>query len=188
LLLAQVRALRRFRRVCVTFDDAFRTARTVIPSLRTLGVPIHMFVCSGFARDGAPLTIPELAGEDPEELATMTWDQLRGLAEDGVQISSHGVSHAHLPALSDEELRRELAESKEAIESELGRPCTEFAYPYGEYDERVRASARRAGYERAYGLRGRTGDPYATPRLDLYRRHTVARAVILATPLHRLVS
>jgi peptidoglycan/xylan/chitin deacetylase (PgdA/CDA1 family) len=188
LLLAQVRALRRFRRVRVTFDDAFRSAWSVIPSLRGLGVPVQMFVCSGFARDGGPLTIPELAGDDPGELATMTWDQLRGFAEDGVQIGSHSVSHAHLPALADDELRRELAESKESIESELGRPCTELAYPYGEHDERVRAFTRRAGYERAYGLRARAGDPYAAPRLDLYRRHTVARAVLLATPLYRLVS
>jgi peptidoglycan/xylan/chitin deacetylase (PgdA/CDA1 family) len=118
----------------------------------------------------------------------MTWDQLRSLADDGVEMGSHGVSHAHLPALFDDELGRELAESKKAIEAELGRPCTELAYPYGEHDARVRAFARRAGYERAYGLRGRTGDPYAAPRLDLYSRHTVARAVLLATPLHRLAS
>lgn len=183
-----MRALRRFRRVRVTFDDAFRSAESVIPSLRALGVPVHLFVCSGFARDGGPLTIPELAGDDPEELATMTWDQLRGLADDGVQIGSHGVSHAHLPALADEELRRELAESRESIESELGRPCIDLAYPYGEHDERVRGLARQAGYERAYGLQTRGDDPYAAPRLDLYRRHTVARAVLLGTPLHRLVS
>jgi peptidoglycan/xylan/chitin deacetylase (PgdA/CDA1 family) len=149
---------------------------------------MQIFVCSGFAGNGAPLTIPELERDDREELATMTWDQLRSLADNGVEIGSHGVSHAHLPTLSDDELRRELTESKEAIESEFGRPCTEIAYPYGEHDERVRAFARRAGYVRAYGLRGRTGDPYAAPRLDLYRRHTVAQAVLLATPLHRLVS
>jgi peptidoglycan/xylan/chitin deacetylase (PgdA/CDA1 family) len=183
-----VRALSRFRRVRVTFDDAFRSAGSVIPSLRALGVPVQMFVCSGFARVGAPLTIPELAGDDPEELATMTWDQLRGLADDGVEMGSHGISHAHLPALADEELRRELAESKESIESELGRPCTELAYPYGEHDQRVRGLARQAGYERAYALRARGDDPYAAPRLDLYRRHTPARAALLAMPLHRLVS
>jgi peptidoglycan/xylan/chitin deacetylase (PgdA/CDA1 family) len=174
--------------VRVTFDDAFRSAGSVIPSLRSLGVPVEMFVCSGFARAGTPLTIPELAGDDPEELATMTWDRLRGLAEDGVQIGSHGVSHAHLPALADEELRRELAESKESIESELARPCIDFAYPYGEHDERVRTFTRRARYERAYGLWARAGDPYAAPRLDLYRRHTPVRAALLATPLHRLAS
>jgi peptidoglycan/xylan/chitin deacetylase (PgdA/CDA1 family) len=184
LLLAQVRALRRFRRLCVSFDDAFRSAASVIPPLRTLGVPIEIFVCTGFARDGASLTIPELAGDDPEQLATMTWPELRELADEGIAIGSHGVSHAHLPALSDEELRRELVESKDAVESEVGRPCRALAYPYGEHDERVRSFAREAGYECAYALRERRGDRYAVPRLDLYRRHSPTQAVLLSTPLH----
>lgn len=181
----------RFRCVQVTFDDAFRNAATVFPALQRLGVPVQIFVCTGFARDGTPLTIPELETDDPTdlaELATMGWDELRDLAARGVEIGSHAVSHPHLPRLSDGELSRELCESKEEIEAELGRPCPELAYPYGEHDERVRAMARVAGYERAYALGGPKGDPYAAPRLDLYRRHTPARALLMTTPLHRLVS
>ena len=130
-----------------------------------------IFVCSGYARDGASLTIPELAGDDPHQLATMTWDDLRAHAERGVRIESHGVSHAHLPALGDDELRRELRDAKQEIEDELAVRCTELAYPYGEHDDRVRAAARSAGYERAFALWRRTSrDPYSSPRLDLYRR------------------
>lgn len=172
----------------VTFDDAFRNAATVFPALHRLGVPVQIFVCSGFAREGAPLTIPELASDDPGELATMSWDELRDNAARDVEIGSHTVSHPHLPGLSDEEIRRELIESKAEIEAEVGRACTELAYPYGEHDERVRTTARAAGYERAYALSGTRGDPYAAPRLDLYRRHTPVRAALLATPLGRFVS
>ena len=178
LLLRQVRALARVRPVRATFDDAFRSAATVFPALRSLGVPTQIFVCSGYARDGAPLTIPELAGDDPDELATMTWDELRAHAADGVAIGSHGISHAHLTRLSDDDLRRELVDSRQAIEDELGASCTELAYPYGEHDERVRAAVRRAGYERAFALWRRSRDPYAAPRLDLYRRHTPVRALL----------
>jgi len=162
----------------VTFDDAFRSAATVLPQLRALGLPVTIFVCTGYARDGAALTIPELEGDDPDKLATMTWDELRGHAERGAEIGSHGVRHAHLPRLSDDAIRRDLNESKLEIEDELGRPCTELAYPYGEHDERVRAAARAAGYERAYGLRERGRDPYALPRVDLYRRHSPVRALL----------
>jgi peptidoglycan/xylan/chitin deacetylase (PgdA/CDA1 family) len=110
----------------------------------------------------------------------MSWDELREHADRGLRIGSHTVSHPHLTRVSDAELGRELDDSKGEIEAELGRPCRELAYPYGEQDERVRAAARRAGYERAYALRGRKGDPYALPRVDLYRRHTVPRALIRA--------
>jgi peptidoglycan/xylan/chitin deacetylase (PgdA/CDA1 family) len=189
LLLRQVRALARFRRVRVTFDDAFRSATSVFPGLRELGVPIQVFVCSGYARTGTPLTIPELAGDEPSQLATMAWDELRSHAEDGVDISAHSVSHPQLTTLSDSELRAELTESKAEVEAELDAPCTELAYPYGEHDERVRAAARSAGYHRAYALmNGSKSDPYAAPRLDLYRRHTPTGAVLLTTPLRRLVA
>lgn len=189
LLLRQVRALKRFRRVRVTFDDAYRSSSTVFPELRQLGVPIAVFVCTGFAGTGAPLTISELEGDDPAELATMTWDDLRSHMEQGIAIGSHAVSHPHLPRLSDAEISRELEDSKAEIEAELGRPCTELAYPYGEHDQRVRTAARAAGYERAFVLwEGSKADPYATPRLDLYRRHAPARAVLMTTPLHRLVA
>jgi peptidoglycan/xylan/chitin deacetylase (PgdA/CDA1 family) len=180
LLLRQVRALSRFWKVHATFDDAFRSAATVFPALERLGVSVQIFVCTRYARAGAPLGIPELAGDDPAELATMSWDELREHADRGVQIGSHTVAHSHLTRLSDAELRRELEDSKDEAEAELGRPCRELAYPYGEHDERVRAAARGACYERAFGLRGRKDDGYALPRADLYRRHTVPRALIRA--------
>ena len=178
LLLRQVRALSRFRQVHVTFDDAFRSAATVFPDLDRLGVPVQIFVCTRYALVGAPLTIPELAGDDPEQLATMNWDELREQAARGVAIGSHAVSHPHLTTLPEDDLRRELNESKEEIEDRLGRPCEDLAYPYGEHDERVRAAARAAGYRQAYALRGSRSDAYAAPRLDLYRRHTVPRTLL----------
>ena len=178
LLLRQVRVLSRFRQVRVTFDDAFRSAATVFPDLERFGVPVQIFVCTRYALVGAPLTIPELAGDDPEQLATMNWDELREQAADGVAIGSHAVSHPHLTTLSEDDLRRELNESREEIEDRLGRPCEDLAYPYGEYDQRVRAAARAAGYRRAYALRGSRSDAYAAPRLDLYRRHTVPRTLL----------
>jgi peptidoglycan/xylan/chitin deacetylase (PgdA/CDA1 family) len=178
LLLRQVRALSRFRQVHVTFDDAFRSAGTVFPDLERLGLPVQIFVCTKYALVGAPLTIPELAGDDPEQLATMNWDELREQAARGVAIGSHAVSHPHLTTLSEDDLRRELNESKEEIEDRLGRPCEDLAYPYGEHDQRVRAAARAAGYRRAYALRGSRSDAYAAPRLDLYRRHTVPRTLL----------
>jgi peptidoglycan/xylan/chitin deacetylase (PgdA/CDA1 family) len=189
LLLRQVCALRRFRSVRVTFDDGFRSAASVFSPLRDLGVPVELFVSSRYGRDGAPFAIPELEGDDPGELLTMTWDELRAHANDGIAIGGHTVSHPHLTTLSDEELGRELVDSKREIEDELGRACPDFAYPYGEHDVRVRAAVLTAGYERAYALQdGSADDPYALPRLDLYRRHSPAKAALLATPFRRLVA
>jgi peptidoglycan/xylan/chitin deacetylase (PgdA/CDA1 family) len=179
------------RRVHVTFDDAFRSIGGVMPALRERHLPVTIFVCTGFADSGgAPLLIPELASDEPRdvaELATLTWDELRALAATGVEIGSHTVMHARLTALGEGELRRELDESKGRIEAELGRRCGSLAYPYGRYDRRVRTAARAAGYGEAFALRRPPGDRFARSRVDLYRRHTPLRAFgrAAASPISR---
>jgi peptidoglycan/xylan/chitin deacetylase (PgdA/CDA1 family) len=95
----------------------------------------------------------------------MPWATLPELASRGVEIGSHSVSHPHLPQLTDAELRRELVDSREQIEAEVGRPCRFLAYPYGDDDARVHAAARNAGYRAAYTLR-RTGGRRSPSRSD----------------------
>jgi peptidoglycan/xylan/chitin deacetylase (PgdA/CDA1 family) len=179
----------RRRTLHVTFDDAYRNVASAVPILERLRVHATVFACSGYARDGRILDVPELRdrrGRHPEELETMAWDALRELAARGVEIGSHTVSHAHLPQLSDEELARELAESRQHIEAELGRPCRFLSYPYGEDDARVHAAARAAGYTGAYTLRRKGADVnvHALPRVDVYRPDGTARFLVKASPLY----
>jgi peptidoglycan/xylan/chitin deacetylase (PgdA/CDA1 family) len=182
------------RLVHVTFDDAYRSIARVLPALERLGLPATVFACAEFAQNGGPLDVAELRDDvraHPDELATMGWEELRELSERGVEIGSHTLTHAHLTRLSDEELDRELRESRERVETELGRACRFFAYPYGEHDERIRAAVRAAGYEAAFGLPGRSrrGDRYALPRVDVYRKDGTARFLLKTTaPVHRAVS
>jgi peptidoglycan/xylan/chitin deacetylase (PgdA/CDA1 family) len=169
--------------VHVTFDDAFRDVLDVVPVLERLRLPATVFVSTDFADDGRPFAVPELAREAasrPERLRTMRWDELRALAERGVEIGSHTVSHPHLPLLSDAELERELRDSRARVEDELGRPCRLLAYPYGEHDPRVQAAVRSCGYEAAFALWAGAApeNPYALPRIDIYRRDSLLRATL----------
>jgi len=168
------------RTLHVTFDDAFRNIADVLGALERLAVPATIFACAGFAEDGAHFRVAELsqrAPADEDELLTMSWDMLQEVAERGVEIGSHTVSHPHLPELGDHELHSELRESRERIEDRLGRPCRVLAYPYGHHDARVRAAARAAGYSAAFTLEPPTGvfEPSAVPRVGVYRRDTPLR-------------
>jgi peptidoglycan/xylan/chitin deacetylase (PgdA/CDA1 family) len=156
----------------VTFDGAFRSVRCVVPLLEQLAIPVTVFACTGCASTGAPLVLPELAHEAdarPEDLATMSWDELRELAGRGIAVGSHTAHHPHLRTLDDDELREELVGSRERIEHELDRPCRTLAYPYGEHDRRVRAAARDAGYATAYALVPADGhvDDFCLPRVPM---------------------
>lgn len=186
-----VRGAGRGRTFHVTFDDAFASAVAGLRVLERLGVPATVFAVTSYAEDGRPLAVPELAAEAalrPEQLATMDWDALRGLVERGVEVGSHTETHPRLTALlSDEELGRELRDSRARCEDELRRPCRFLAYPYGAHDPAVQRAARRAGYEAAFAL-GAGADahnPFALPRIDLYGYDGTIRAAVKTSPLGR---
>ena len=179
----------RGRLLHLTFDDAFRSVRLVLPQLRELGVPVTIFACSDLAVSGT-LAVPEVtaaAAAHPEEFAVMDWDELREVAAEGVTVGSHTCSHPRLTRLTDAELDRELVDSKQSIEQELGRACSLLAYPYGDEDGRVQSAARRAGYAAAFALPGRRRNPdsMALPRVDLYRKHGLVTSTLKTTFLAR---
>jgi len=63
----------------------------------------------------------------------MTWQQVRKLAQDGMQIASHTVHHVNVgqpPAWTS--IQKELLDSKKTLESQLRQPIQFFCYPTGE--------------------------------------------------------
>jgi peptidoglycan/xylan/chitin deacetylase (PgdA/CDA1 family) len=176
------------RGVHVTFDDAYRDVLDALPLLDELALPATVFVSTWYADDGRALDVPELAADAaalPAALATLTWAELRELAERGVEIGSHTVTHPHLTQLADDELDRELRESRARIEDELGRRVRLLAYPYGEHDARVHAAARRAGYAAAFAQwpGSSVRNDYALPRVSFYRTDSLRRAMFKTTKL-----
>jgi peptidoglycan/xylan/chitin deacetylase (PgdA/CDA1 family) len=76
----------------------------------------------------------------------LSWKQLRKLAEAGFEIGSHTLTHRDLTRLDDATLRRELHDSRKAIENEVGERVSSVSYPFGRYSRRVIDEARAAGY------------------------------------------
>jgi peptidoglycan/xylan/chitin deacetylase (PgdA/CDA1 family) len=179
----------RGRLLHVTFDDAFASTREVVASLAARGVTSTIFVCTELAeRGGAPLAVKKLDRElrdYPDELATLPWSDLMSLSSDlDVEIGSHTVSHPSLCELADDELKKELQESRTMVEDHIGRPCRYLAYPFGRADDRVIQAARRAGYEAAFLLmNGRWKERYALPRVDLYPPDRSWRLLLKTEPV-----
>ena len=104
----------------------------------------------------------------------MTWDQAREMANAGMTIGSHTVSHQILASATSEQVAEELVSSRLKIEKETGQPCWCFAYPNGENtDFRLsdKIALQSAGYTCAFTqipgfITGKT-DHYALPRIPI---------------------
>ncbi|MEA2352969.1 MAG: hypothetical protein QOJ14_1383 [Thermoleophilaceae bacterium] len=163
------------RTVAITFDDAYRSVlELALPILDRLGMPASVYVPTAWPERGKPMRWPGidqwLGGEHEHELACMSWEELRGLADHGWEIGSHTRSHPRLPELDDATLDDELVGSRADCEAGMGRPCETLAYPYGAVDERVVEAAERAGYRLAVSLPRRlhAPRPLCWPRVGIY--------------------
>lgn len=109
----------------------------------------------------------------------MSVGQMKDLVARGHEIGSHSHSHALLPQCSDEELRTEIAGSRQKLEAALGTPVTTFCYPNGSADARCVAQARIAGYRAAVTTRWGSNlpgdDPYLLQRFNMNAQHAQDR-------------
>ncbi len=164
---------RRGRRVAFTFDDAYASVLTdAFPRLSELGVAATVFAVTNFAESGSPLAWDGLlesgVSGDVRARSSLSWTDLRLLADAGWEIGSHTCTHPHLTALEPDELAHELTASRSACEHALGRECRAIAYPYGDLDDRVVAAAAAAGYDTGCSLSIATTGPLAWPRIGIY--------------------
>ena len=180
------------RTLAVTFDDSYRSVfELAAPVLARLGVPGTVFVPTAAAGSERPMAWPGidhwLGGPHEQELMPMSWDELRELAKAGWEIGSHTRTHPRLPELEDEELRTELEGSRIDIEERIDGPCTSIAFPYGDFDARVVAATRAAGFTAAGALAGRVREPGALswPRVGIYYRDVGLRFRAKASPAVR---
>lgn len=163
------------RVVAITMDDgAMDNYEVAAPVLKRFGFSATFFVVSSFVGGNNDWMREE--GSTVRRL--MGWREIRELADEGIWIGSHSVSHPDLTQVSDEILVREVEDSKKMIEDKLGRPVFSFAYPYGRFDERVKEAVARAGYRLACttdsGFNQPGGDPRALRRLEVCGTDTLA--------------
>jgi peptidoglycan/xylan/chitin deacetylase (PgdA/CDA1 family) len=129
--------------VCLTFDDGYENFLTeAFPVLRefdfksTVYIPTGLVGCTG-----------------PNGCKLLGWSQIRELAGAGVNFGSHTVTHQKMECLSDLEMRKELADSKNSLEGFLGREIWDFSHPYAfpeqdySYTIRYLSQVKAAGYK-----------------------------------------
>jgi peptidoglycan/xylan/chitin deacetylase (PgdA/CDA1 family) len=162
--------------VAITFDDGHLSVyEHAFPALAEYGFQATVFLVAG-ALGGSDFE--RESGRDVEG-PLLGLSELREMQSAGIQSGSHTLTHPHLTALPPVRAQQEITESRARIEDALGASCVSFAYPYGDWNERVRELVQEAGYEaacttvRAAARRG--GDPLALPRINIRRYNEIPR-------------
>ena len=188
--ISELAALRRSGRlpakptVALTFDDGFRDfVSQAAPLLAEAGYRSTLFVPTGFV--GA--TSRWLVAEGEERRDLLSWSELAGLGDIGVECGAHSHSHPQLDLLNRRAAAREIALSKALLEDHLQVEISSFAYPFGYSKPAVRALVSALGFAGAVGVgdlaNSRDDDLYAIPRLTITSGTTSADlAQVLAAP------
>jgi len=114
----------------------------------------------------------------------LDWNGVRALVDGGMEVQSHGHSHALFPFISPEQVRYEAARSREVLEAKTGQSPVAIAYPAGAGlapGQPSYAAVAAAGYKLGFCLGskslrlGQVSDWLSLPRLTSHPELTEDR-------------
>lgn len=118
--------------VALTIDDSYESFYTqALPLFRRYGYPFSLFVYVEAADKGY--------GD------FMSWDEIRDASKDG-EIGLHGYGHRHLCHLAPYMVRDDTDRAIRSFQKELKTVPQYYAYPFGEYNDIVKAIIGEYGF------------------------------------------
>jgi len=155
--------------VLITLDDGFEdNYLNAFPFFLQYNIPVVIYLATGLMG----LTNKWMPAPTYSLRKMLSWTQVQEMSSYGIQFGSHTVNHAKLTELGDDIVSKELVQSKQIIEDQLGIECRHFAYPYGRLTEKTRDLVQKSGFETACstrsGFNNAGSDPLILHRIDVY--------------------
>jgi len=182
-------------RVAITFDDGFQSVLTeALPLLERYGFPSTVFLTTRWLGDGGE---PAIGPSSLEEL--MSVEDVVELDRRGVELGSHGHTHADVGQLSARSIEADLRESANRLSELVGKRPRFVAWPYGRTSGAGIEAAEAAGFQAGFTTDVPSAGRYAITRVPIYhadgrllfafktsgryvavRRHTIVRSAYSA--------
>jgi len=176
--------------IAITFDDGYLDNYLyAYPALKSHGIKAAVFIVTDWVERASAqeeaekaeiesfLKKPPTHGESKALIdrgehgkAIMNWRMIGEMKDSGlVNFYSHTVTHRSSDQIHGEELKREIAASKAAIEGRLGGPCDYLCWPKGRYTgegiEAAKAALYRALFTTKPGVVRKGDDPFELKRI-----------------------
>ncbi len=133
--------------VVITIDDGWKSAYEIaFPVLKKYGYPATLFIYTDLIKSARK---------------AMTWEQVKELADNGIDIQCHTITHRDLSVAQEKEsfneyfnaVEKEIVQSSNIIKKHTNKDCRYLAYPYGKSSNIVVAMLKKNGFRGAFTVR-----------------------------------
>jgi peptidoglycan/xylan/chitin deacetylase (PgdA/CDA1 family) len=120
--------------VAITIDDGYKSfLLNGLKIFKEFGYPFAVFVYV----EAAEKKYPDF----------MSWDELKSLTDSGGSLEFHSYAHAHMAKSDEKGLKDDFKKGLELFKTRLDITPKYFSYPYGEFSEETKKTAREFGFE-----------------------------------------
>ena len=129
--------------VVLTFDDGCERFQTItLPILQKFDIPATIYPVSGDL--GNIASWPKVINP---ALRILSEENLKKVAESGIDIGGHTVNHIKLGEVLLNEANREIINCKKHLENVISKPLHSFSYPHGSYNNEIAQLVRSLGFD-----------------------------------------